>query len=521
MTRIPLEATLKTRPPARPFTRPFAVALTATVLLLAAACGSSEQGSTVPAGDSGRAAPAPAAPAAPGEAPRQDPGEADTAPTGVPEARDSDPGRLSTFALDVDTASYGYAKQTLTEGRLPDPAQVRPEEFVNSFRQDYAEPDGDGFAVHLDGARLPGGGAALVRVGLRTRGADPETRRPANLTFVVDVSGSMGEPGRLDLVKEALHKLVDQLGPGDQVAIVAFSDEAETVVPMTPATSRQELHAAVDRLAVRDSTNLEAGLVTGYGEAARTFRPMATNRVVLLSDGLANTGDTTWQGILDRVKESAGRRITLLCVGVGREYGDALMEQLADNGDGAAVYVGSAADAHKVFVERLVTTLDLRARDAKAQVAFNPSVVESYRLIGYENRALAAEDFRDDTKDGGEVGPGHSVTALYRVTLRGGASGQLATATVRWQDPDTRGPAETSRALDARDLAGSVWEGPSPRFQVTVVAAAFAEHLRGREEAFGAGLRELGRHADRLAEATEDPMVAELAGLIRRASELG
>ncbi|GAA3145281.1 VWA domain-containing protein [Planomonospora alba] len=494
--------------------RPLALALAVLALLLAAACGgSSEQSTSLPIDDLGRAAPSPASPGE-GDA------EAEPAPAGAPERRDTDPGRLSTFALDVDTASYGYAKQALTEGRLPDPSQVRPEEFVNSFRQDYAEPSGDGFAVHLDGARLPGGGTALVRVGLQTRGADPETRRPANLTFVVDVSGSMGEPGRLDLVKEALHKLVDQLGPGDRVAITAFSSEAETLVPMTPVTDRAALHAAVDRLAVQESTNLEAGLVAGYGEAARSFRPMATNRVILLSDGLANTGDTTWQGILDRVKESAGRRITLLCVGVGREYGDALMEQLADNGDGAAVYVGSAGDAHRVFAERLATTLDLRARDAKAQVAFNPAVVESYRLIGYENRALAAEDFRDDAKDGGEIGPGHSVTALYRVTLRGGASGQLAAATVRWQDPDTRGPAETSRSLETGDLAGSPWEGPSPRFQVSVVAASFAEYLRSREETAGIGLRELGDRADRLAETTEDPMVGELAGLIDRAAGL-
>nr|BFE82034.1 VWA domain-containing protein [Planobispora longispora] len=376
------------------------------------------------------------------------------------EDRDTTAEQVSTFALDVDTASYGYARRTLQEGRMPDPAHIRPEEFVNSFRQDYEEPGDDGFSVHLDGARTPENGTALLRVGLQTRRDDPEARRPASLTFVVDVSGSMAEPGRLDLVREALHKLVDQLGPGDQISIVTFSDEAELVLPMTPATDRETLHGAVERLAVQGSTNLEAGLTTGYAEASRAFRSMATNRVILLSDGLANTGETSWQGILDRVAESAGRQITLLCVGVGREYGDRLMEQLADNGDGAAVYVSSVEDARKVFVERLGTTLDLRARDAKAQVVFNPAVVESYHLIGYENRALAAEDFRDDAKDGGEIGPGHSVTALYRVRLRSGASGQLATATVRWQDPDTRRPAEAGRSLETRALAGSPGRGP-------------------------------------------------------------
>ncbi|GAA3441137.1 vWA domain-containing protein [Planomonospora venezuelensis] len=501
--------------------RPLAIVLAALALLLAAACG----GGTGGEGTKPAAGPMNQDRAAPSRAPAQEQkaaGEETAAgEPGAREGRDTSAEQISTFALDVDTASYGYARRLLGEGRLPDPAGVRPEEFVNSFRQDYREPADDGFAVHVDGARAPENGTALLRVGLQTRREDPETRRPANLTFVVDVSGSMGEPGRLDLVRQSLHMLVDQLGPGDRISIVAFSDEAETVLSMTPATDRETLHAAVDRLAVQDSTNLEAGLTAGYAEASHAFRPVATNRVILLSDGLANTGDTSWQGILDRVEESAGKQITLLCVGVGREYGDHLMEQLADNGDGAAVYVGSADEARKVFAEQLATTLDLRARDAKAQVVFNPAVVESYHLIGYENRTLAAEDFRDDARDGGEIGPGHSVTALYRLRLRGGASGQVATATVRWQDPDTRRPAEASGSLEAGELSESLWAGMPPRFQVDVVAAAFAEYLRGREPLAGVGVRDLAGHAARLAGSTEDPMVTELAGLIGRAVELG
>ncbi|MET8139716.1 von Willebrand factor type A domain-containing protein [Sphaerisporangium sp. NPDC005288] len=439
------------------------------------------------------------------------------APTGQAES----PDKISTFALDVDTASYGYARGTINAGRLPDPAQVRPEEWVNAFRQGYPEPPGDGFAVRLDGARGAAEGTALLRVGLQTRTADAAARRPANLTFVVDVSGSMGDPGRLDLVRDALHTLVDQLGPGDRVSIVSFSDQARVRISMTPASERHDLHAAIDTLATEGSTDLQAGLVTGYEEAARAFRPVATNRVILLSDGLANTGDTTWQGILDRVEEFAGRRVTLLCVGVGREYGDTLMEQLADHGDGAAVYVGSQQEAREVFVERLPANLDLRARDAKAQVAFNPATVESYRLLGYDNRAIAAEDFRDDTKDGGEVGPGHAVTALYAVRLRPGTSGQLAVATVRWQDPDTREPAETSRALEVGGLSDRLWETAAPRLQVDAVVAAFAQRLRHAEdEMFTEDLGTLAGHAERLSAATEDPMVTELAGLIRRAGSL-
>jgi Ca-activated chloride channel family protein len=304
------------------------------------------------------------------------------------------------------------------------------------------------------------------------------------------------------------------------VSIVSFSDTADLLARMTPLTAVDDLHAAVDELTVQGATNLESGLVTGYQEAARAFRAAATNRVILLSDGLANQGDTVWQSLLDRVKDYAGRQVTLLTVGVGRDYGDELMEQLADNGDGAAVYVSTADGAEKVFATGLTTTIEVRARDAKAQVVFNPSVVESHRLVGYENRKLATEDFRDDGRDGGEVGPGHSVTALYAVRLKPGATGQLAQATVRWQDPDTRAPAEAGSSVGVSELAGSVWDEAPVRLQVDVVAAAFAASMSGTD-AFGLDLRSLGEHAGRLAGTAEDPMVEELAGLIGKAESVG
>ncbi|MER6948823.1 von Willebrand factor type A domain-containing protein [Nonomuraea sp. NPDC000554] len=486
--------------------RPLAISVGLVALLGLAACGGGP-------GSPGRAAEH-------AQAPR--PTNAPARPDSKPQAekttgeQDTTQAQISTFALDVDTASYTYARRTLQEGRWPEPARIRPEEFVNSFRQDYAQPRDDGFTVHVDGARMPSRDGAVLRVGLQTRASDAAARRPANLTFVIDVSGSMAEPGRLDLVKQALHTLIDQLAPGDQVSIVSFSDEADVLATMTPLAARADLHAAVDRLAVQGGTNLETGLVTGYRVAADAFRTAATNRVILLSDGLANQGSTEWQAILDRVKEYAGRQITLLSVGVGRDYGDELMEQLADNGDGAAVYVSTPEDAEKIFATQLPATIELRARDAKAQVVFNPSVVESYQLIGYENRALATEDFRDDSRDGGEVGPGHAVTALYSVRLKPGARGQLAQATVRWQDPDTRSPAEAGKSVDVGELAGSVWDKAPLRFQVDVVAAAFAVYMRDRE-AFGLDLPALGEQAKRLAQAAEDPMVNELATLIEQA----
>ncbi|WP_151771446.1 vWA domain-containing protein [Streptomyces abyssomicinicus] len=433
--------------------------------------------------------------------------------------------RLSTFALDVDTASYGYVRRALADGRLPEPSTVRPEEFVNSFRQDYERPEGDGFGVSVDGARAGDDGWALMRVGLATRpepGAEDGGRAPAALTFVVDVSGSMAEAGRLDLVQQGLRTMTDRLRDDDSVALVAFSDQAETLLPMTRlGDGRERIRDAVDRLEPDASTNLGAGVRTGYTAALDGLRDGATNRVVLMSDALANTGETDADALLAEVahaREDNG--ITLFGVGVGSEYGDALMERLTNRGDGHTVYVSSPEEAERVFSEDLPRNVDLTARDAKAQVAFDPETVEEHRLIGYENRRVADEDFRDDGADGGEVGPGHTVTALYAVRLKEGASGRLATATVRWLDPGTREAHEASRSLETGDLHRSVREG-SARFQVTVVAAHFAAALR--ESGFGMATPELpglAEHADALARRTEDPQVRELAEAVHRAAAL-
>lgn len=429
----------------------------------------------------------------------------------------------STFGVDVDTASYGYARRLIGQGRLPERSQVRPEEFVNSFRQDYTEPAGDGFAVHVDGARLPGthpaaAGERLLRVGLQTRSEDRASRPDAALTFVIDVSGSMGEPGRLDLVQDALHTLVDQLRPTDSIAIVEFSTNARVVREMTPVSDARRLHTAIDSLHVQASTNLEAGLVLGYQVARDGFRAGRTNRVIVLSDGLANTGSTESEPILRRVREEAAKQIALLGVGVGSEYGDELMEQLADRGDGFAVYVSEREQARKVFVEQLPATLSVRALDAKVQVTFEESAVSSYRLIGYDNRAIADEDFRDDRVDGGEVGPGHSVTALYAVRLADEVSPatRVGRVQVHWSDPKDREPAETYQSVTVADLDEDFAEA-SPRLRTCYAAAYFALALRGTEEA---RLGDLAAIADRAADATEDAEVRDLGRVIRQAAEL-
>lgn len=431
----------------------------------------------------------------------------------------ADENPTSTFALDVDTASYGYARERLDAGQLPDPSTVRPEEFVNAFRQDYPEPAGNGFTVTADGARLPGdGGTRLLRIGLQTRGESPETRRDAALTFVVDTSGSMGDTGKLDLVKDALHDLVGQLRPTDRVAIVAFSDEPRVLRSMTPASNRAALNDAIDELSADGSTNLGAGMLTGYKVARAGYRGGATNRVILLSDGLANQGETSARAILRTVSEEAGKGISMLGVGVGSDYGDALMEELADHGNGMVVYVSSRAQTRRVFTEDLPANLDVRARDAKAHVRFDGDTVDSYRLIGFDDRRLSSGEFRDDSVGGGWVGPGHSVTALYEVRLAPGATGHLATAAVRWHDPDTGEPAEISQQIAVSDLAPSL-SGAAPRLRADHAAAYFAELLRD-ESVPGVTLASLAAEADAAAGATEDSDLTELARLIRVAAAL-
>ncbi|MEU8619395.1 von Willebrand factor type A domain-containing protein [Streptomyces sp. NPDC048623] len=485
------------------------------VLLLAGCAG---EGGSHTSADRGAAAPnRPAVPdggkAAGEQAPRG------KGPDGKPAPA---PDRLSTFALDVDTASYGYARRTLAEGRLPDRESIRPEEFVNSFKPDYARPQDNGFSVTVDGARSDAPGWSLLRVGLATKPSDGE-RPPAALTFVVDISGSMGEPGRLDLVKESLGLLTDKLRDDDSVALVTFSDEAETRLPMTRVGDhRGRIHEVVDSLEVTSSTNVEAGVRTGYDVAVEGHRKGATNRVVLLSDALANTGDTEAAGILERIdKERRTYGITLFGVGVGSDYGDAFMEQLADKGDGHTTYVGTPEQARKVFVDQLPGHVELRARDAKAQVAFDPKTVESFQLIGYDNRKVADEDFRDDRVDGGEVGAGHTVTALYAVKLRPGQSGRVATATVRWLDPATRAPHERSGTVDAAALTAPIWGGGHDSLQLTAIAAYFADRLRGGHVPGAPPLSGLAARAGALADRARSASVRELAEAIRQADGLG
>jgi Ca-activated chloride channel family protein len=432
----------------------------------------------------------------------------------------------STFALDVDTASYTYAARLINEGSRPEARTVRPEEFVNYFNYRYPQPSGDGFTVSVDGSQLPsahkaGSDMRLIRVGLQTRAEDEGERRDAALTFVIDVSGSMAERGRLDLVQDALHYLVDQLRPQDSVAIVAFNEKAKVVREMTRVSDKQRLHDAIDELRADGSTNLGDGIVTGYRVARDALRSGANNRVILLSDGLANTGNTSAESLLTKIRSEADKQISLLGVGVGSDYGDKLMEQLADKGDGFVVYISEQRQARELFVRKLPANLSVRAYDAKAQVVFNRSTVESYRLVGYENRALNDNQFRDDTVDGGEIGPGHSVTALYVVKLKpsaedGAVGGAVAKVRVRWLDPKTREPSEISRNVEAGQLRDD-FDDAAAGLKTCYVAAFFAESLRRNE---APPLRDLAVIVQAAGDEMADQKVDELADLINRATRL-
>jgi len=434
----------------------------------------------------------------------------------------------STFALDVDTASYAYAVRQLQDGRWPEASTLRPEEFVNSFDMDYGQPKGDGFALQVDGSAMPSthrseysGRLRLMRIGLQTRGEDSETRPDVALTFVIDISGSMAETGRLDLVQDALHYLVRQLRPSDAVALVTFNETARVALPLTRVSQVEDLDRAIDKLRAGGSTNLESGLVTGYQVARDGFRQGSSNRVILLSDGLANVGNTESAPILRKVRAEADKEISLLGVGVGSDYGDELMEKLADQGDGFAVYVANRQQARDVFVHRLPANLSVRALDAKAQVTFDESVVEAYRLVGYEDRQLSASAFRDDRVDGGEVGPGHAVTALYIVRLRPEvrSAAKVADVRVRWQDPTSRAPSEAYESIVVSDLTGG-FRSADPHLRVAYAAAFFAEALKSSSYAAEVQLAQLGQIVADANEELRDPKVAELAEAIRTASRL-
>lgn len=395
---------------------------------------------------------------------------------------DTEDDNFSTFGMDVDTASYTVMRRYLRDGYLPPSEAIRVEEFVNALNYNYAPPTDEAFAIHLEGAPSKFGEGKrlrLLRIGIQGRVIPDTDRKDAILTFVVDVSGSMRRENRLGLVKQALTLLLEQLRPSDKVGIVVYGSNARVVLPHTSIVNREHILTAIGALTPEGATNAEAGLQVGYKLATQNANPDYINRVILCSDGVANVGQTGPESILKEIRTHLKEGVTLTTVGFGMgNYNDVLMEQLANNGNGSYTYVDTLSEAKRIFVENLTGTLQVIAKDAKIQVEFNPETVSRFRLLGYENRRLAHEDFRNDTVDAGEVGAGHSVTALYEIKLHNDVVGKLATVSIRHEDPDTGHVTEVNESI-ATDILKGTFEEATPTFQLAASVAEFAEILRG------------------------------------------
>ena len=433
---------------------------------------------------------------------------------------DTEDDNLSTFAMDVDTGSYTVARRYVHDGNIPDPDSIRVEEFVNFFDQGYARPEEEAFAIHVDGSPSPFGGANhwLMRVGLQGKPVFEEDRKDATLIFTIDVSGSMAREDRLELVKRSLRLLVDQLRDSDKVGIVVYGSTGSVLLEPTSGRDKDEILSAIDMLRPGGSTYVEQGLKLAYGMAVREVERDRITRVIVLSDGVGNVGNTGSDSILKQVEQNVEEGVTLTTVGFGMgNYNDVLMEQLANDGDGAYYYVDTLAEARRIFVEDLTGTIQTIAKDAKVQVEFNPEAVRSYRLLGYENRRVADQDFRNDEVDAGEIGAGHSVTALYEIKLHDGAEGEVATVYLRYEDPDSGKVTELRREFDREDLADGFEDAP-PRFQMAAVVAEYAEVLRESYWAQEGSLEDVANEARRIRDLLpQDVDLAEFTDLVVRA----
>jgi Ca-activated chloride channel family protein len=386
---------------------------------------------------------------------------------------------LSTFSIDVDTASYANVRRFLQEGALPPHDAVRIEELVNYFDYDDAPPaEGAALVARAEVTSAPWAeGHRLVRIGIRGRAVPTTTSPSRNLVFLVDVSGSMAPRDRLPLLQQGLRILVDQLDAHDHVALVVYAGRSAVVLPPTPGDRHAALKAAIDELSAGGSTAGSAGIRTAYDLARRNFEVGAVNRVILATDGDFNVGEASPGGLVELIRSERASGVYLSVLGVGRgNLQDGMMEQLADAGNGNYAVLDNIHEAQRVLGESLSATLVPVAKDVKLQVEFNPARVSRYRLIGYEDRALADRDFLDDAKDAGELGAGQTVTALYEVELTGeGDASEVAP--LRYQSQRARTAAARSpELLDVHVRYQSVDGGPPTELSLPVVdeGGAFA-----------------------------------------------
>jgi Ca-activated chloride channel family protein len=407
---------------------------------------------------------------------------------------------LSTFSIDVDTASYSNTRRFLSEGRLPPRDAVRIEELVNYFPYEYPQPDASApFSVTAEVAECPWDTRhKLVHIGLQGRKVSAEDLPPANLVFLVDVSGSMGDAAKLPLVKSSLRTLAEQLRPRDRVAVVTYAGASGIALPSMTGDRKGEIVSAVERLQPGGSTNGASGIQLAYRVAEENFIRGGSNRVILATDGDFNVGVTSDTELVKLIEEKRKGGVFLSVLGFGSgNYNESMMEKLADKGNGNFAYIDTHAEAEKALGQQVAGTLATIAKDVKIQVEFNPRLVAGYRLIGYENRLLADRDFNDDRKDAGEIGAGHSVTALYEVVpagqkvenpgvdelkyatpaepTQGAGTGELLTVKLRYKEPD--GDASKPLNVGVLDRQAS-FRNASENFKFAAAVAQFGLLLR-------------------------------------------
>ena len=414
---------------------------------------------------------------------------------------------LSTFSIDVDTASYSNIQRFINEGSLPPKDAVRVEETINYFTYDYAQPtDEKPFAVHVDLASCPWEAShRLVRIGLKGKEIATDKRGPSNLVFLLDVSGSMTPPERSPLIKQSMRLLVEKLTENDRVAIVVYAGASGLVLPSTPGNQKEKILSALESLEPGGSTNGAEGIQLAYKIATDNFIKGGVNRVILATDGDFNVGVTNQGDLIRLIEEKAKTGVFLSVLGVGTDnLKDSTMQKLADKGNGNYAYLDSLDEARKVLVQQMNGTLVTIAKDVKIQVEFNPARVTSYRLIGYEKRMLRKEDFNDDKVDAGEIGAGHTVTALYEVVPVGAntnpnasvppvdplkystserpisttASGEMLTIKLRYKKPDGDKSELIERAVTD---SGAEFAKTSTDFKFAAAVAEFGMILRDSE----------------------------------------
>jgi Ca-activated chloride channel family protein len=426
---------------------------------------------------------------------------------------------LSTFAADVDTASYSNVRRFITQGQLPPPDAVRVEELINYFDYEYVAPRNDKpVSVNWEIATCPWNEEHLLaRIGLQTQSIADEKVPARNLVFLVDVSGSMNSPDKLPLLQRALQLLVDNLRSEDQVSVVVYAGAAGMVLPPTSGQDLPTIRNAIASLEPGGSTNGAAGIVLAYELARKAFVRKGINRVILATDGDFNVGTTSEGELVRLIEEQRKTGVFLSVLGFGQgNLQDSTMEQLADHGNGNYAYIDDLAEARKVLVEQAGATLVTVAKDVKLQVEFNPAKVAGYRLVGYENRLLADADFDDDTKDAGDMGAGHSVTALYELVPVGTKSAKTPPGAIalRYQQPRTRAAAPRDEWMTVAVRYKAPTSGKSKRFEVPMAGrpnslrsasddlrfaaavAAYGMELRGSEHRGRTSLRMVRSLAD-------------------------